>query len=98
METTSAWEQDGIKHGELRPIIGAVDETFLQRMMLVFMDLASGYLVMEEVAADRTYDTWSGLVGLFLNSIKSSSTTPHKYQLNHPQSPFYGCGTAEPEC
>jgi hypothetical protein len=37
-----------------------VDETFLQRMMLVFMDLASGYLLMEAVAVDRTYDTWYG--------------------------------------
>jgi hypothetical protein len=26
--------------------------------MLVFMDLASGYLVMEEVAVDRSFDTW----------------------------------------
>ncbi len=29
-------------------------------MMLVFMDLASGYLLMEEVAMDRSYDTWYG--------------------------------------
>jgi hypothetical protein len=35
-----------------------VDETFLQRMMLVFMDLATGYLLMEEVAADRSFATW----------------------------------------
>jgi hypothetical protein len=62
LETTAAWEQQGIAHGEIRPIIGAVDETFLQRMMLVFLDLASGYLLMEEVAVDRTYDTWCGLV------------------------------------
>jgi hypothetical protein len=27
----------------------------------VFMDLASGYLLMEKVAVDRTYDTWDGL-------------------------------------
>src|SRR5215475_13761747 len=27
-------------------------------MMLVFMDLATGYLLMEEVSADRSYDTW----------------------------------------
>ena len=27
-------------------------------MMLVFMDLATGYLLMEEVAADRSFDTW----------------------------------------
>ena len=31
-------------------------------MMLVFMDLASGYLLMEEVAVDRTYDTWDNLI------------------------------------
>lgn len=59
-ETAAVWEQEGVAHGEIRPIIGAVDETFLQRMMLVFMDLASGYLLMEEVAVDRSYDTWYG--------------------------------------
>jgi hypothetical protein len=58
LDTAAAWEQAGIAHGEIRPVIGAVDETFLQRMMLVFMDLASGYLLMEEVAVDRSYDTW----------------------------------------
>jgi Family of unknown function (DUF6399)/IclR helix-turn-helix domain len=57
-ETAAAWEKDGIAHGEIRPVIGAVDETFLQHMMLVFMDLATGYLLMEEVAADRSFDTW----------------------------------------
>src|SRR5207248_595006 len=51
-------EKEGIAHGEIRPVIGAVDETFLQRMMLVFMDLASGYLLMEEVTADRSFATW----------------------------------------
>ena len=29
----------------------------LQRMMLVFMDLATGYLLMEEVATDRSFGT-----------------------------------------
>jgi IclR helix-turn-helix domain len=58
LDTAATWEQEGIAHGEIRPIIGAVDETFLQRMMLVFMDLASGYLLMEKVAVDRSYDTW----------------------------------------
>jgi hypothetical protein len=58
LETTAAWEKEGIAHGEIRPVIGAVDETFLQRMMLVFMDLATGYLLMEEVAADRRFTTW----------------------------------------
>jgi len=39
-----------------------VDETFLERMILVFMDLATGYLLLEEVADDRTYATWKALV------------------------------------
>ena len=40
LETAAAWEQEGIAAGEVREIIGAVDETFLERMMLVFMDLS----------------------------------------------------------
>src|SRR5947207_1997677 len=28
LDTAAAWEQAGIAHGEIRPIIGAVDETF----------------------------------------------------------------------
>jgi Family of unknown function (DUF6399)/IclR helix-turn-helix domain len=62
LETAAAWEQDGQACGEVREIIGAVDETFLERMILVFMDLATGYLVLEEVADDRTYATWKALV------------------------------------
>jgi Family of unknown function (DUF6399) len=58
LATAVVWETEGIAHGEIRPVIGAVDETFLQRMMLVFMDLATGYVLLEEVAADRSYDTW----------------------------------------
>ena len=34
--------EEGIAHGEIRPVIGAVDETFLQHMILVFMDLYTG--------------------------------------------------------
>ena len=58
LETATAWEKEGIAHGEIRPVIGAVDETFLQRMMLVFMDLTTGYVLLEEVAVDRSFDTW----------------------------------------
>ena len=58
-QTAAAWEKEGIAHGEIRPVMGAVDETFLQRMMLVFMDLATGYLLMEEVAVDRSFATCS---------------------------------------
>jgi len=62
LETAAAWEQDGCASGEMREIIGAVDETFLERLILVLMDLATGYLLLEEVADDRTYPTWKALV------------------------------------
>jgi len=62
LETAQGWEHEGIAEGEVRPIIGAVDETFLERMMLVCMDLVSGYLLFEEVAEDRSYDPWYALV------------------------------------
>jgi hypothetical protein len=28
LETSTAWEKEGIAHGEIRPVVGAVDETF----------------------------------------------------------------------
>jgi hypothetical protein len=62
LETAAAWEQEGCATGERGEIIGAVDETFLERMILVLMDLATGYLLLEEVADDRTYTTWKALV------------------------------------
>jgi hypothetical protein len=69
METAQAWEQAGTPTGEGREIIGAVDETFLEHMLLVFMDLPSGYLLVEEVAAERTYATWKAVVDERLKSL-----------------------------
>jgi hypothetical protein len=57
LETAGPWEQDGQTRGEVREIIGAVDATFLERLLLVFMALATGSLVLAEVADDRTYAT-----------------------------------------
>lgn len=68
-EITVAWEREGIAQREVRPIIGAVDETFLSRMMLVFMDLVSGYVLLEEVAPDRTYDTWQAVIRARLKTL-----------------------------
>lgn len=62
VETAQAWEKEGTTTGEVRDIIGAVDETFLEHMLLVFMDLPSGYLLVEEVAAERTDATWKAVV------------------------------------
>jgi Family of unknown function (DUF6399)/IclR helix-turn-helix domain len=58
LETTQGWEREGVAQGQIGPIIGGVDETFLERLMLVFMAHSSGYLLIEEPAEDRTYNTW----------------------------------------
>ena len=69
LATARAWEHEGVAAGEVRPIIGAVDETFLERMMVVFMDLVSGYLLFAEVAEDRTSTTWYALVEARLEAL-----------------------------
>jgi len=62
LETAAAWEQEGGAGGERREVIGAVDETFLERMLLVCLDRRTGSLLLEEVADNRTYATWKALV------------------------------------
>ena len=71
IETTEGWEGEGIAEGQIGPIVGSVDETFLERMMLVFMDLVSGYVLHEEVADDRTYETWYDRVKERLEPLKT---------------------------
>ena len=44
--------------GHRLEIIAGADETFFDQVVLVMMDLVSGYLVLEQVADNRTYDTW----------------------------------------
>jgi IclR helix-turn-helix domain len=42
LETAGTWEKDACAADEVREIIGAVDETCLEQMMLVLMDLRTG--------------------------------------------------------
>ncbi len=53
----------------MREIIGGVDETFLERMMLVFQDVPTGSLVLEDVADDRTCATWKAVVEARLKAL-----------------------------
>ena len=40
-------------------MIGAADETFFGNVLiLVFMDLSSSYLILEDIADDKSFDTW----------------------------------------
>lgn len=50
-------EQQQRSKCSLEVCVGA-DETFFHEMLLVFMDLSSGYLFVEEAARKRTYATW----------------------------------------
>ncbi len=39
-------------------MVGGIDETYFEEMILVLMDLASGYLFVEEKSDDKSYETW----------------------------------------
>lgn len=42
-----------------KKIVGAADETFFGNVLiLVLVDLASGYLLLEDITDDRSFDTW----------------------------------------
>jgi hypothetical protein len=44
---------------QLRKAVVAGDETFFgELLILVLMDLSSGYLILEEISDDRSFDTW----------------------------------------
>jgi hypothetical protein len=62
LETAGTWKQDACARAEVRESIGAVDATFLEPMILVLMDLRTGYLLLEDVAEDRTSATWKARV------------------------------------
>lgn len=71
LETAATWEQESVATGEDREIIGAVDETFLERMGLVLLDLPTGYVVLEAAADDRSYATWHALVEKRLEALRA---------------------------
>jgi len=56
--TTAGWEREGIEAEQLGPIVGAVDKTFLEQMLLMFIALVNGYMWHEVVADNRSYETW----------------------------------------
>jgi len=44
--------------GTVRKVVVAGDETFFDSVLLVLIELTSGYLLLEESAEDRSYETW----------------------------------------
>ena len=58
LEIGQRWEALGIEGAEDLEMIGAADETFFEEMILVFMDLKSGYILLEEAAEKRSFESW----------------------------------------
>jgi len=55
--------QQGSREGKEREVVASGDETFFNdKMLMVLMELTSGYLLLEEEAADRSYKTWDAKV------------------------------------
>ena len=56
--------------GTTQEIIASGDETFFNDMLTcVLMDLSSGYLIAEEAASDRSYETWKDMADEHLNPL-----------------------------
>ena len=43
----------------LAQVIAGADETFFEQILLVVVELSSGYILLEESAEDRTFSTWN---------------------------------------
>src|SRR5437870_4605801 len=89
LETIEAWEREGIAQGQIGPIVGSVDETFLERMMLVCMDLVSGYVLLEEVAAgEADVAHWEQVRDTYRGHLEAMSLQVHPWRVTDsmPQS------------
>jgi AcrR family transcriptional regulator len=51
-------QAQGVEAGGAQEIVGGVDETFFEQMVLVMLDLPSGYLIMEEFSGRRSFKSW----------------------------------------
>ena len=55
--------QETVKNLDVIPqIVAGADETFFERMILVLMDVASGFIFMEAFSTQRTYNQWMSLL------------------------------------
>ncbi|MDQ6998470.1 MAG: DUF6399 domain-containing protein [Mariprofundus sp.] len=58
-----------------RQVVAAMDETFFgQFMIMVVIDLKSGYLLLEDIADDRCYETWHSKITPRLESLEINVT------------------------
>ena len=58
LEIGQKWEALGLENSEDLEIIGSPYETFFEEMILVLIDLKSGYILLEEAAEKRSFESW----------------------------------------
>jgi Family of unknown function (DUF6399) len=68
LETATTWEQDGGARGAGQESIGAVDDTCLERLVLLVLDRTPGDVVLEATADARRSATWQALVAQRLDA------------------------------
>jgi hypothetical protein len=62
LETATPWEQDGVARGAGQELIGAVADTFLERLVLLLRDLTTGSSGREDTADERRSAPWQARV------------------------------------
>ncbi len=71
IEYGAKYQEEAAKKSGTLQIVGGVDETFFNDIMvLVMLDLSTGYMLCEEVASNRTYDTWKEKIEAALGKMK----------------------------
>lgn len=73
LEYGEKYQEEGAKNSDSLEVTGGVDETFFNQMMiLVLLDLRSGYILMEEASDNRTYKTWKEKVEKVLKNLNAN--------------------------
>ena len=62
--------QEQAQKGKLKQLVAGGDETFFRELLiLVLMELSSGYILLEEISEDRRFDTWQEAVSKRLEEL-----------------------------
>ncbi len=75
-------------------IVGGVDETFFDQMVLVMLDLVSGYALCEEFSESRTTETWKEKVDKALKPFPAKV----RYLVSDRAKPLINLATEHFEC
>lgn len=62
--------QEAMQKGKLKHLVAGGDETFFGNLLiLVLMDISSGYILLEDITEDRRFETWQDAVSKRLEEL-----------------------------